>query len=144
MAQCFQKYQLVDRAIASQIPHGVSVEGTVVNMAFISPQPRKYFVQWMHKIISRIISRMRRQSVSSSEETLPIVKFCGIGRIDFVNLPSGDGKQLQTDATVHINGLDEIITQALNRRPLPRRNFNARARFYANGALTVTFLSLVE
>lgn len=143
MAQYIQQYQLVDRAIISKIPHGVSVEGTVVNMAFVLPKPREYFahfVQW----IRNIISRMRKQPISSFEETLPTVKFCEIGWINFVNPPPGDGKKLQCCATVHINGLDAMITQALNRRFFPRRPFNARAHFYANGALTVTFLSLVK
>lgn len=134
--------QLVTKAIHAKIPHGVSVEGTIVGMELIFPPLRERFVHWVKKIISRIWKR----PVASPQAILPMVKFCSIRRIDFVDsFQKSDGEELKRGAAVYINDFDSIVAEAFGRGYFSRsKPFNARASFYANGALTVKFISLAK
>jgi len=148
MTPYIQEFQLVEKARHAKIPHGVEVEGIVVGIQLMFPEPPK---PSLHELFVQkgagFFARLRKKPIASPaspQAALPVVKFCGIKRIDFVNLPPGDGKQLKSGAVVYINDMDSIVTEAIKRRHLTRSmRFNARARFYANGALTVEFLSLV-
>lgn len=140
MAHTLQPFMLVTKAIEAQIPHGVTVEGTIVGVQLM-PLPSEFPTR-------RTGTRARlgkRQPTTAPDTKLLMMKFCDIKQINFAHLPPGDGKQLKAGAVVRIKGLDSIVAKALNGKCLTRsRRLNIRAKFYANGALNVKFLSLAH